>query len=81
MDIGYKSEGHISINEFQDKDGQVEVKVGDTVDVLLERWKEDEDTISLSKEKAAKMKVWDDIKKTYEADGVVKGVITSRVKG
>ena len=81
VDIGYKSEGHIPINEFQDKDGNVQVKVGDTVDVLLEKWREEEDTISLSKEKAARMKVWDDIKKAYEADGVIKGVITSRVKG
>ena len=81
VDIGYKSEGHIPIKEFQDKDGQVQVKVGDAVDVLLERWKEDEDTISLSKEKAIKMKVWDDIKKTYEADSIIKGVINSRVKG
>ena len=81
LDIGYKSEGHIPINEFQDKDGNVQVKVGDTVDVLLEKWREEEDTISLSKEKAARMKVWDDIKKAYEADGVIKGVITSRVKG
>jgi small subunit ribosomal protein S1 len=81
VDIGYKSEGQISINEFRDKDGQVEVKLGDTVDVLLERWKEDEDTIYLSKEKAAKMKVWDDIKKAYESDGVVKGVVTNRVRG
>ncbi|MBW2646147.1 MAG: 30S ribosomal protein S1 [Deltaproteobacteria bacterium] len=81
VDIGYKSEGQISINEFRDKDGQVDVKLGDTVDVLLEKWKEDEDTIYLSKEKAAKMKVWDDIKKAYESDEAVKGIVTNRVRG
>ncbi len=81
VDIGYKSEGQISINEFRDKNGQVGVKLGDTVDVLLEKWKEDEDTIYLSKEKATKMKVWDDIKKIYDSDDVVQGVVTNRVRG
>jgi small subunit ribosomal protein S1 len=81
VDVGYKSEGQINIREFRDKDGEVHVAVGDTVDVLLERWKEDEGTISLSKEKAAKMKVWDEIKNAYETDSVIKGVIVNRVRG
>jgi len=81
VDIGYKSEGQISIHEFLDEQGQVSVKVGDKVEVLLERREDDEGVIRLSKEKAAKIKVWDQIKEIYESDGIVAGKIVSRVKG
>ena len=81
VDIGYKSEGQISIHEFLDEQGQVSVKVGDKVEVLLERREDDEGVIRLSKEKAAKIKIWDQIKEIYESDGTVTGKIVSRVKG
>ncbi len=81
VDIGYKSEGQISIDEFRDPDGNVSVKVGDKVDVLLERKDNEEGGIVLSKEKAAKIKIWDNIKKIYENDETIKGKILSRVKG
>jgi len=81
VDIGYKSEGQIPIHEFIDEQGQLTAKVGDEVDVLLE-YREDEDgTIALSKEKAAKIKVWDEISKVYNEDGVIEGRIVSKVKG
>ncbi len=81
VDIGYKSEGQIPIGEFLDSDGQMNAKVGDKVEVLLEREADDEGAILLSKEKAAKIKIWDDIKDIYESDGTIKGKILSRVKG
>ncbi len=81
VDIGYKSEGQISIHEFVDPEGNMSAKVGDAVEVLLERGADDEGAIILSKEKAAKIKIWDDIKEIYENDGVIKGTILSRVKG
>ena len=81
VDIGYKSEGQISIQEFLDDQGQVSAKVGDKVEVLLERREDDEGVIRLSKEKAAKIKIWDQIKEIYESNGTVKGKIVSRVKG
>ncbi len=81
VDIGYKSEGQISIHEFMDEQGQVSAKVGDKVEVLLERREDDEGVIRLSKEKAAKIKIWDQIKEIYESDGTVTGKIVSRVKG
>ena len=81
VDIGYKSEGQISIDEFRDPDGNVSVKVGDKVDVLLERKDNEDGGIVLSKEKAAKIKIWDNIKKIYENDETIKGKILSRVKG
>ncbi|MBW1998336.1 MAG: 30S ribosomal protein S1 [Deltaproteobacteria bacterium] len=81
VDIGYKSEGQIPIHEFIDDQGNITAKVGDKVDVLLERREDDEGIILLSKEKAKKIKVWDEIKEIYEKDGTIKGKIVSRVKG
>ena len=81
VDIGYKSEGQISIREFVDDEGNLAAKVGDKIEVLLERREDDEGVIRLSKEKAAKIKVWDTIREIYENDGTVKGIILSRVKG
>jgi small subunit ribosomal protein S1 len=81
VDIGYKSEGQIRINEFIDPEGNLTAKVGDKVEVLLERRESDDGTISLSKEKAAKIKIWDEIKDIYENDGTIKGTIISRIKG
>ena len=81
VDIGYKSEGQIPINEFIDPKGNVTARVGAKVDVLLEKREDDEGIITLSKEKAAKIKIWDDIKEIYEKGGTIQGKITSRVKG
>ncbi len=81
VDVGYKSEGQISIQEFIDEKGNVNVHVGDQVEVMIELWDEEEETVLLSHEKAKKVKVWDAIKDIYDADGTIKGVITSRVKG
>ncbi len=66
VDIGYKSEGQIAIREFVDDEGNLAAKVGDKIEVLLERREDDEGVIRLSKEKAAKIKVWDTIREIYE---------------
>ncbi len=81
VDVGYKSEGQISIHEFKNDQGEVDVAVDDVVEVMIEWWDEEEERVVLSKEKAAKVKVWDSIKEIYEADGIVQGVISNRVKG
>jgi len=81
VDIGYKSEGQINIREFIDAEGNLAANVGDKIEVLLERREDDEGVIRLSKEKAAKIKVWDKIREIYENDGTVTGTILSRVKG
>lgn len=81
VDIGYKSEGQIRIREFIDEDGKVTAKVGDTIEVMVEWWDEDDEVVVLSKEKAAKVKVWEDIKKAYDDNGIIHGTIESRVKG
>ena len=81
VDVGYKSEGQIPIQEFIDEKGNVDVNVNDEFEVMIEVWDEEDEAVLLSREKAKKVKVWDSIKKTYDADKTIEGIITSRVKG
>jgi len=82
IDVGYKSEGQIPISEFYTRDHKLEVKKGDEIDVFLERREDEEGIIILSKEKADKMKVWGEISRVCQRDdGVIEGVVVSRVKG
>src|SRR3954447_21673142 len=81
VDIGGKSEGVISKSEFVGADGTFGVKVGDKVDVFIESRESDDGLISLSKEKADKMKVWDEISSACERDEIIEGTISQRVKG
>ena len=81
VDIGFKSEGLVPTWEFMDEDGSILVRTGDLVDVLVEEAEDEEGRIVLSKEKADRLKIWDDISKAYEADEPVEGAIVSRVKG
>ncbi len=81
VDVGYKSEGQIAIHEFYDENGKTNVQIGDEVEVMIEVWDEEEERVILSKEKAAKIKVWEEIKKIFDEDSTVEGIITSRVKG
>ena len=81
IDIGYKSEGHVPLHEFQDADGNLTVKVGDKTEVYVEARENREGLVELSKDKAEKLKIWDEISAAAERDGVVEGVVLSRVKG
>jgi small subunit ribosomal protein S1 len=81
VDIGYKSEGQIRIQEFRDENGEINAKLNDEVEVMVEYWDDEEERVILSKEKAAKVKVWDAIKTCYDESGTIEGVITNRVKG
>jgi small subunit ribosomal protein S1 len=81
VDIGYKSEGIISLSEFTDFSGQVTVQVGDPVDVLLERTEDQNGYVVLSKDKAEKMKVWDEVEKSYRSGSTVHGRVIDRIKG
>ena len=81
VDIGYKSEGIIPVSEFTDFSGQVTVKPGDSVDVLLERTEDQNGYVVLSKDKAEKMKVWDEVEKSYRSGSTVRGRVIDRIKG
>jgi small subunit ribosomal protein S1 len=78
VDIGYKSEGVISLAEFEDVEN---LEVGDEVDVLLERLENDEGMVVLSKEKAAYRQNWNKIAGVFQQDGLIKGKVKSVVKG
>ncbi len=81
VDIGYKSEGQVPIEEFRAADGSIAVKPDDTVDVLFESRENDAGMCVLSKEKADRLKVWDEISDACERDELIEGTISSRVKG
>lgn len=81
VDIGYKSEGQIRIHEFKDENGEINANIGDEVEVMVEWWDDEEERVVLSKEKAANVKVWEEIKVAYDSDDTIEGTITSRVKG
>jgi small subunit ribosomal protein S1 len=81
IDIGYKSEGNIPIKEFVNPQGQLIIQTGDVVEVYLESKEDNEGLIVLSREKAEKIKVWEEISKVYEKGGVVDGTIVGKTKG
>ncbi len=81
VDIGYKSEGQIPLNQFTDAQGNCTIKVDDEVDVFLERYEDENGNIQLSRIKAERLKVWDDIKRIYDEEGSIPGTITGKVKG
>ena len=81
VDVGYKSEGLIPRKQFCDEEGELTVEVGDSVEVFLEKKEDSEGLIYLSKEKADKMKVWNDIGSAFESNEPILGKIISKIKG
>lgn len=81
VDINYKSEGLIPINEFRVVDGVRTVKPGDQVEVLIDRIENENGMIGLSKNKADMMKAWTDISKAAENEEVIEGTVIAKVKG
>ncbi|MGD2186230.1 MAG: S1 RNA-binding domain-containing protein, partial [Desulfobacterales bacterium] len=81
IDIGYKSEGQVRIQEFLDENGNITAKVGDPVEVMVEWWDDEDERVLLSKDKASNIKIWESIKTSYDEEGTVKGTISNRVKG
>jgi small subunit ribosomal protein S1 len=81
IDIGFKSEGLVPTWEFMDEDGTLLVGPGDSVDVLVEEAEDAHGRIVLSKEKADRLLVWDEISRAYKADEPVEGTVIARVKG
>ncbi|MCK5237325.1 MAG: 30S ribosomal protein S1 [Deltaproteobacteria bacterium] len=81
VDIGYKSEGLVPIEDFLDADGNCTVSQGDEVSVFLERWEDDQGYVVLSKNKADQMAAWTTIMEVVEKDGLIEGTITRCVNG
>lgn len=81
VDVGYKCEGQIPMEEFLKRNRKLDVKVGDRVDVLLEKKDREGGLLILSKEKADKVNVWKDVSRSCKEGEVIEGEIVSKVKG
>ncbi len=81
VDVGYKSEGLIAKEEFTDHEGNLTVKVGDRVDVLLEKTEDVEGHVLLSRQKAEKMQRWNEIETAYNDNAIIHGRVIDRIKG
>src|SRR4030042_2978063 len=81
VDVGYKSEGQIPMQEFLKRDKKVDVNIGDRIDVFLERKESGEGLLIRSKEKADKINVWKDISRSCREGEVIEGEIIGKVKG
>jgi len=81
VDVGFKSEGIIPLEEFRNERGQIQVKPGDKIDVLLENTEDRDGYVVLSREKAERMKIWDDIERAYQEQSVITGRVIERIKG
>lgn len=80
IDFGYKSEGIVNQAEFIEN-GELMVKRGDVVDVLVKSMETSEGYPVLSRADAVRMKAWDDLEKAYNEGTPIKGRITERIKG
>ena len=81
VDIGYKSEGVIPVHQFLDSSGAVTVGIGDVIDVLLEDTEDHDGHIVLSKEKAEKVKIWEDVERAHNENLIIRGRVIERIKG
>ncbi len=81
VDVGYKSEGILSVDEFRDVDGNVRVREGDEIDVLVQRIDNRRGHLVLSHRKAEKMKVWNQIEDAFESQTTVRGRVVERIRG
>jgi small subunit ribosomal protein S1 len=80
VDVGWKTEGYIPARELKDEEGSIHLSVGDEVEVLVDR-RDSDGNLILSRDKAVKIKVWDDVKNACEHNIPVKGSVVERVKG
>jgi len=78
LDLGFKSEGAVSRDEFKDPDS---LQIGDEVEVFLENLEDEDGVVVLSKKKADFLRVWEKIKEAYESGTPVKGSLTRKIKG
>jgi small subunit ribosomal protein S1 len=81
VDINYKSEGLIAINEFRFIEGQPAVEVGSEVEVVVDRIENENGMVVLSKDKADMLKAWNDISRAAENEEIIEGTVIAKVKG
>jgi small subunit ribosomal protein S1 len=81
VDVGYKSEGEVDINQFRTPEGKIDVQVGDEFYVLVERIENEHGLLTLSKERADLMRAWDEISEACEKNEILEGTVIAVVKG
>src|SRR5713226_10753095 len=81
VDFGYKSEGLVPIEQFRGPGGEIQVQPGDVVDVMIDHGAEVEGYILLSHEKAARLRVWENLEKAFQEQLIISGRVLGRVKG
>src|SRR5690606_39083978 len=81
VNAGLKSEGIVPIEQFKNEDGELEVSVGDQVKVALDALENGFGETMLSREKAKRAMVWDELEEAMEGDETVTGKISGKVKG
>jgi small subunit ribosomal protein S1 len=81
IDVGHKSDGVAPLAQFADAAGQVTVRPGDVVDVMVESGQTSEGYVLLSHERAARLKVWDNLEKALQEQLTISGLVIERVKG
>ena len=81
IDVGLKSEGAVSVKEFNDHTGEAGGAVGDSIDVFVERFEGRDGSVMLSRDKARREESWTVLEKAFESEERVNGVIFGRVKG
>lgn len=81
VDIGFKSEGHIPISQFTDREGKLKVKLGDRVEVLMLSSENEMGEIVLSRDRAEQLKVWNDLEEAFGAEKPISGCVVQKVKG
>jgi len=79
VDVGFKSEGVINLNEFPA--AEKELEIGDEVEVFLERVEDNDGIVVLSKEKANKIKIWENLVSAFEKEELIEGIVVAKAKG
>lgn len=81
IDVGFKSEGLILLEEFRDEEGRIAAEVGDKLDVLLERTEDKNGYVVVSRQKAERIKVWKVLEQAYQDQTIISGRVIERIKG
>jgi small subunit ribosomal protein S1 len=79
VDVGFKSEGLINLNEFPE--AEKDLQIGDEIEVFLERVEDNHGIVVLSKEKANKIKIWEKLVTAFEAEEIIEGIVVAKAKG
>src|SRR5262249_20701450 len=81
VDIGFKSEGLVPIAEVTDPQGNIKFEPGQEIEVMVQRGENEEGSVLLSHERAARVRIWENIEKAYHSKEPIKGTVVERVKG